>query len=257
MLSELPPGGHHEYGKGAVRVGGVLRHSGASVPLLDALAAAGLGGSASPVRPARSVRSAPPAVPPVVLDEFLGRPELDRLVEWVVGQRAGFTASRVISERGHDGRHDVAHRRSAVLFSPGPLQRVFEQRLLSVLDEVAGALRLPVRPVRRIEMQITASGDGEYFRPHTDNSHELLSSRWLTYVYFFHREPVRFTGGRLRVFDPRGGAQGAPLAEVTPRQNQIVFFSPHLLHEIETVHCPSGRFEDSRFTVNGWYRDDG
>ncbi len=129
------------------------------------------------------------------------------------------------------------------------------QRLMSVLGHVRTALDEPAFPVRSIELQITASNDGEYFRLHTDNSHAALAGRRLTYVYFFHREPARFSGGRLRLFEVAGPARPGPLiAEVTPRQNQVVFFAPHYLHEIETVSCPSRRFHDSRFTVNGWYR---
>ncbi|MEE6310474.1 2OG-Fe(II) oxygenase [Plantactinospora veratri] len=210
----------------------------ASAPLIDAIAAARRNGL-----PAH--RTSRPGV--VTLDEFLARPELDSLVEWVLRKEAQFASSGVISAVGKRGRFDRHSRRSTVLYTPGPLRALFEQRLISVLPHVCGRLGHPVVPVRGIEMQITASNDGDYFHAHTDNAHESVAARKLTYVYFFHREPARFTGGRLRVF---GGGQ---TVEVVPRQNQVVFFLPTLQHEIETVRCPSGLFVDSRFTVNGWY----
>ena len=222
-----------------------------SVPLLDAIAAARLGpfSGGTPGGPATGANL-------IVLDEFLARPELDTLVDWVAERESEFGHSRVVSPAG-DGQLDQGHRRSKVLFAMGPLQAVVEQRLMSVFDYVRLGLGLPSFPVGRIEMQITASNDGEYFRAHTDNSHELLVGRNLTYVYFFHREPARFSGGRLRFYG-RDGARatqgGAPLVELVPRQNQVVFFPAHHFHEIETISCPSRRFLDSRFTVNGWYR---
>lgn len=187
----------------------------------------------------------------VVLEEFLARPELDDLVGWVLSREAEFDASRVISLAG-PGRQSPTHRRSTVLYTPGPFRAIFEQRLMSVLDHVRMRLDSPRIPVREIEMQITGSNDGDYFHAHDDNGHQSVANRKLTYVYFFHREPIPFSGGRLRIYgDSRSESS---VIEVEPAQNQIVFFLPHLPHEIEMVHCSSRRFADSRFTVNGWYK---
>ena len=194
----------------------------------------------------------------LVLDEFLVRPELDDLVGWVTAHEQDFGISNVISSSGRDGVLDAGHRRSKVLLAPGPFRMMFQDRLMSVLDHVCWRVGLPALPVSEIEIQITASNDGEFFRAHTDNGHRVLTGRKLTYVYFFHREPAAFSGGRLRFFEQTevGGRilPGRLLAEVVPRQNQVVFFPSHYFHEIETVSCPSRRFVDSRFTVNGWYR---
>jgi Rps23 Pro-64 3,4-dihydroxylase Tpa1-like proline 4-hydroxylase len=186
-----------------------------------------------------------------VLDEFLARSELDALVAWVVSREQEFGNSRVLGEG--DGRIDPDSRRSKVLYAPGPLRLVVEQRLMSVLDYVRASTGVTAFPVQHIEMQVTASNDGDYFRPHLDNAHTQVSTRRLTFVLFFHREPARFSGGRLRFYAQRDGRPGRQIAEVVPRQNQVVFFAPHLYHEIETVSCPSGQFLDSRFTLNGWY----
>jgi Rps23 Pro-64 3,4-dihydroxylase Tpa1-like proline 4-hydroxylase len=135
---------------------------------------------------------------------------------------------------------------------------MFEHRLLSVVEYVQGALGLPSFPITQIEMQITASNEGDYFRRHTDNTHALLVGRHLTYVYFFHREPKRFRGGRLRLYDTSIDA-GQPVCgqasiDIEPVQNSVVFFPSHMFHEVETVHCPTRDFVDSRFTINGWFR---
>jgi Rps23 Pro-64 3,4-dihydroxylase Tpa1-like proline 4-hydroxylase len=49
---------------------------------------------------------------------------------------------------------------------------------------------------------VTASTDGSYFRPHTDQGKSAIdATRKLTYVYYFNREPRGFTGGDLRIYD--------------------------------------------------------
>ncbi|MER5728903.1 hypothetical protein ABT084_11285 [Streptomyces sp. NPDC002138] len=140
-----------------------------TVPLLDAVAAA-LRGAPGSVREESADPLAASPVPVVVLDEFLARPELDNLVEWVVGHEASFAVSGVITPSG-TGRLDTGHRRSKVLSAHGPFKALSEERLMSALGHVRERLGMADFPVRQIEMQITASNDGEYFQPHTDNTH--------------------------------------------------------------------------------------
>jgi len=111
-------------------------------------------------------------------------------------------------------------------------------------------------PITRTEVQVTASNDGDSFAIHPDDGHEEVASRYLTFVYFFHREPKQFVGGELRIHDSRLQreryvSQGS-YQKIVPQENQIVFFPCSLLHEITPVECPSRAFADSRFTLNGW-----
>src|SRR5262249_43819742 len=104
--------------------------------------------------------------------------------------------------------------------------------------------------------QLTASNDGDFFRPHNDNTQADAPSRAVTFVYFFHREPKRFAGGELLLYDWRlENDYPAPVAlrkTISPEQNTIVFFSSECLHEVRRVTCPTRAFADSRFTLNGW-----
>jgi hypothetical protein len=43
-------------------------------------------------------------------------------------------------------------------------------------------------------------------------------------------------------------------AVIDPKNDSIVFFRSHTRHEVKAVTCPSGQFEDGRFTLNGWIR---
>jgi Rps23 Pro-64 3,4-dihydroxylase Tpa1-like proline 4-hydroxylase len=197
-----------------------------------------------------------PRAPVVVLDEFLVVGEWRALIDYAFSRAAEFSDTQVIGDGG--GAYvDHATRRSRVLYDLGPVHKVFADRLMTFLPQVLGRLRRPAFEVSWIEAQLTGTNHGEYFRMHTDNESHDVTSREVTFVYFFHREPRGFEGGELKIHDTRfdGGRAvadgGARL--VAPLQNQVVFFPSRYLHEILQVRCPSGDFFDSRFTVNGWF----
>jgi hypothetical protein len=202
-----------------------------------------------------------PAVLPAkccVLDEFLAPQELTDLTQFALGHESDFSTSQVISPVAEGGVIDYEHRRSRVLMDLEQYQEMILQRIKSVLPQVLRELEMEDFAVADIEAQITASNDGDFFRFHSDNSNGRAASRYLTFVYFFQSEPRQFEGGELRLHDARLEA-GVYASEgsyqtIIPQQNQIVFFPCELLHEITQVSCPSGRFADSRFTLNGWLR---
>jgi Rps23 Pro-64 3,4-dihydroxylase Tpa1-like proline 4-hydroxylase len=188
------------------------------------------------------------------LDEFLAPQELEELVAYTLQHEADFQTSEVISPSGDPGVTDYSHRRSRVLMDLGPLENVILDRIRGVLPQVFERLGMGPFAVTRTEAQITASNDGDFFGAHCDDAQELIASRHLTFVYFFHGEPCRFEGGELRLYDSResGNDSLSGYQAIVPRQNQIVFFPCSVLHEIAAVQCPSKAFADSRFTLNGW-----
>jgi SM-20-related protein len=197
-------------------------------------------------------------IPIMILDEFLVREELRGLLDYSLQNSASFVQSEVTRYDG-GSEQDSGHRRSRILFELGSYHLLFQQRLLTFLPHVLLALNKRPFPVASLEIQLTASNHGEFFHPHTDDDDGELRGRQLTFVYFFHREPRRFGGGELRIFDTVL-INGVPTATqrfsqlIYPLQNQIVFFPSSYLHEIVPVICPSRDFANSRFTVNGWYR---
>jgi Rps23 Pro-64 3,4-dihydroxylase Tpa1-like proline 4-hydroxylase len=207
-----------------------------------------------------SVAEMPDTLPAqcVVLDEFLAPQELAELTRFTMEHQADFEASEVLSPHAEKGVVNYHHRRSRVLTELGSQQDVIVERIKSVLPQVLRKLSMEKFAIRSVEAQITASNDGDFFHFHSDNGADHVASRHLTFVYFFHREPRPFEGGELRIHDARLEA-GAYVSQgtyqtIVPQQNQIVFFPCELMHEITPVKCESGRFEDSRFTLNGWLR---
>jgi SM-20-related protein len=193
--------------------------------------------------------------PLVILDEFLVAQEWASLLHYVNRRRADFATSGVL-DAGGVNQIDHRYRRSQVLYDLPECQSLFVDRILSYLPQVLARFGLPPFPISHFEVQLTATNHGEFFRQHMDNDSDEVRTRTLTFVYYFHREPKRFRGGELRLydarFDERGKVAPGPYQLVHPRQNQIVFFPSDCLHEVLPVECPSQEFEDSRFTVNGW-----
>jgi Rps23 Pro-64 3,4-dihydroxylase Tpa1-like proline 4-hydroxylase len=182
-------------------------------------------------------------MPSVVLDEFLVWQELSAVMAHAAAHELAFHASHVVA--GTDPAYRE-HRRSRVLVDVGPFHAVIADRLRFHLAHITDALGVPRFEPSRIEAQLTASGDGDYYRLHDDNTRGCPPTRAITFVYFCHREPRPFDGGELVLHEPGGPA---PIA---PAQNTVVLFPSSLPHEILPVRCPSGRFCDSRFTLNGW-----
>ncbi len=192
----------------------------------------------------------------LVLDEFLTLTELNTLRQYVLDHETQFEISEVLSPGVTGGAVDYEHRRSRVLMELGRHEKMITERLLSCLPRVLQKWGRDPFTISRIETQATASNHGDFFRSHVDNGAEVVASREITFVYFFHREPKQFSGGELRIYDSRREndcyVPTANYRTIVPEQNQLVLFASGLSHEITPVDCPSGKFVDSRFTVNGW-----
>ena len=93
-----------------------------------------------------------------------------------------------------------------------------------------------------MEIQLIASGNGDYFQRHRDFSHDLSKQRNLTYVYYLIKNSSKWEGGDLK-FDN---------ITVKPVHNQLIFFNPATFHEITKLECGS-TWEESRFTFIGWF----
>ncbi len=193
----------------------------------------------------------------VVLDEFLAPEELDNLTRYTLQREADFQLSEVVSPGVSGGLVDFQHRRSRVLQDLGGHREVILNRIQTCMPRVLDKLGHEPFAVARVEAQITASADGDFFRWHCDNGLNEIATREITFVYFFHREPKAFHGGELRIYDSRWENDGYVPTEryhtIAPQQNQVVFFPSALAHEITPVECSSQAFADSRFTVNGWF----
>jgi Rps23 Pro-64 3,4-dihydroxylase Tpa1-like proline 4-hydroxylase len=187
----------------------------------------------------------------VQIDNFI-EPEIhDRLLKFVRDSQAQFTPSEI----GIDNTALTIHRRSLVLESFPEFEKIFNQKIAAILPDIFSKLGLPDFPIERLETQLTAHNDGDYYRVHNDSGTTESSDRILTYVYYFGREPKAFSGGELRIYETDLNTQihyADSFQTIEPRNNSIVFFPSAYMHEVLKIHCPSQAFADSRFTMNGW-----
>jgi Rps23 Pro-64 3,4-dihydroxylase Tpa1-like proline 4-hydroxylase len=117
-------------------------------------------------------------------------------------------------------------------------------------------LNLPEFAIDELEMQLTAHGNGNFYKVHNDSDGEVIK-RTLTYVYYFNREPKPFRGGNLRMYETNyvnGWIATPEYQEIEPMNNRIVLFDSRCMHEVLPVESDSEAFGDSRFTLNGWLR---
>jgi Rps23 Pro-64 3,4-dihydroxylase Tpa1-like proline 4-hydroxylase len=189
----------------------------------------------------------------VELPEFLAPAELDAIRSFAIANEEEFRPSAI--HRDGAGVVDPDSRRSLLINARGPVERLVRDRVLEAVPYVLA--RLGVRPAqpRRVDVQITATGDGGFFKAHSDRSPEVSSTRRLSYVYFFHDDPSPFDGGELVLYateHPAASLDDVGRLTVAPTQNTIVFFRSSLLHEVAPVACAGGEFRHSRFTANGW-----
>jgi Rps23 Pro-64 3,4-dihydroxylase Tpa1-like proline 4-hydroxylase len=71
-------------------------------------------------------------------------------------------------------------------------------------------------------------------------------------VYYFHTLPKAFSGGALRLHSLAASGKLGTFVDVEPDCDTLIFFPSWFPHEVLPVHCPSGRFMDSRFAINCW-----
>ena len=191
----------------------------------------------------------------VTIAQFLP-PALHRdVVAFAASQRCRLQASRVTT-----GKPDYRH--SQVLDEPvfPELERQVRAEIDAVLPDVFAALGHARFKPAKVELQLTAHGDGAFFKVHSDSGTDETVSRVLTFVIYFQlREPRGFEGGVLRVYQTDLDAEGRTrqhrpdvFRDLAPEDNMVVFFDSRLSHEVLPVRVPSGAYEDGRFTLNGW-----
>jgi SM-20-related protein len=185
----------------------------------------------------------------IILDEFLSQGDFKSLTEFIEQSESQFSLSNVNAADGREAGPNPECRLSRVLYELGPYHSLISERLHIILPTVLERMGRAPFKVSEIEVQLTASNDGDYFKRHQDN--DFLSSRKISYVCFIHKEPKAFVGGELKIYG-LPGQEDRHFYCINPQHNQIVFFPSHLIHEIAPVSVSSREFMDSRFTVNGW-----
>ena len=192
-------------------------------------------------------------VPFVQLNDFL--PEERKAQLWdLVGRSSDFQQARVSYDDGDSV--DAAMRRAHVARGAAQIREWFLPLIEAAIEQRQVLPRLGLAPFTVIdrELQITGHGDGDFFHLHKDSGAEN-APRHLTYVYYFHRQPIRFGGGELLLYDQDGGGRSiGPIAftRLAPMDNSVILFPSDRWHAVSEVTMRSPDPLDARWTVNGW-----
>jgi SM-20-related protein len=177
-------------------------------------------------------------VPYLRITDFLSGAGAELMLREMIDQRAEFRP------RGYNAAGCPTFYRITTPLPPSPeFLRCFE-RIAPILEQRFGTdLEEP-----HIELLGQAYNDGGSFAKHSDAAAGGPNwQRRLSGIYYVHRQPKKFDGGGLAVYDRRG-----KMYVVEPDHNSALFFSRDLVHEVLPVACNSRAFEDSRFAVNVW-----
>ena len=202
--------------------------------------------------------------PFVWVKNFLAPGECDRLLALGVARHEGFTPAKVTTSYEDGGPSSIVDSETSVSLD-ADLRTTKEARLRiapkirSVLPAVLARLGMAgldryksIQIVVYMRVYLT----GGFFRAHRDIGYGALSPE-LSFVYFFHRRPRRFSGGDLLLYDTDvdgDACDSGAFSRITPLRNSIVFFPSACWHQATPVQCGTDGFEDGRWVSIGYVR---
>lgn len=187
----------------------------------------------------------------VQIDNFFSEADYQKILNMTIANQNNFFSSEVIN-------NESEYRQSYILLPEhfAEFHELITQKILTARPQVMEQLKIQMFLVAHLEIQITAHLHGGYYKIHQDVDGGKAANRKLTYVYYFYQEPQGFYGGDLRLYETKITGKSAIIQEkftqIQPCNNSIIFFDSRCKHEVLPVYCPSEKFTDSRFTLNGW-----
>lgn len=152
------------------------------------------------------------------------------------------------------------YRKSKVVYHlNNDIVNLFESKITDLYKDVLPELDMEYFDISKIEMQMTSSNNGDFFKVHPDADYNRgrgdVRNRKLTFVYYYFNDPKPFTGGELKIYefkdDKRTIHDDTKFETIVPENNMLIFFECDYWHEVEEVKCEP-KFENSRFTINSW-----
>jgi SM-20-related protein len=198
----------------------------------------------------------PASLPPpkfLIFDDFLPAALHAGLLDFALTNQGAFAPTQVV--RDGTSRVDTETRLSSECSDGlGPHRTAFKQAIHALQNDMVSGLGLAPFDLASTELNLVAHGDNAFYKPHIDTLVGVIadskkSVRVVSCVYYFHREPKRFSGGEIALYsfgrDPKTEV-------IAPVQNRLLVFPSFARHEVLKVSSPSGEFADSRFAINCW-----
>ena len=181
-----------------------------------------------------------------LIPEFISTTTLNAFVAFAIERQERFGPSTVQNATDRSGTVSPWQRSSKVLRDLEDLGRMLRAEIQKAAVSLAPRFGLSSFIPGCIEVELTSSNDGDFFRVHRDDV--SCHDRILSYVCFVHAEPKRFEGGTLHLYSHDSKQE----IVIEPLQRSLVLFRSSLRHEVQRVSVRSRQFADSRLTLNGW-----
>ena len=209
-----------------------------------------LGGDGPPEAAPRGIWPAPF----VWMANFLAPEQCDRLLALALQGRERFVLAHVGAQSSERVDPEVrltleADNRTTQHFRPW-----FARKIRGLVPEVLARLRMEGIGQFQLDLGMRGYHTGGFYRAHRDTGATTYRSRKLSFVYFFHRQPRRFSGGDLLLYDTDADAgvySYSDFSRIVPLRNSIVFFPSACWHQVHSVQCETDDFGDGRWVVNG------
>jgi hypothetical protein len=205
--------------------------------------------------PQPASRPAPWPPPFVRLENFLDRDRHAELMAFVTDESQAVEPSTVggLVAAALQRRVDYTVRRSFRITSIDTVALWLRPLIEACIEPITSRLGLAPFTPDPLELKCTAYGDGNFFRLHSDTRNH--PTRRISFVYYFHRMPKRYSGGALLLYDGDVADPAKFFPESVTRletvDNSLVLFPSSTYHEVDTVVSPSGLLADARFTFAG------
>jgi hypothetical protein len=190
------------------------------------------------------------------------------LVPAVLGSEADDLLDRIVARRSDFYENEpgrMAYRHGWALAGVDELTEPIAAVVRSELDGWCRELGIDIGDAKAStalelsDVAVTAFLAGDFIGPHIDDGRASRpNGRVISFVYWLHRRPRRFSAGELRLCGwalHEGKLVAAPPAvDLDPTHDTLVAFPSSTMHEVFPVQSPSDDFGDARFTITGFVR---
>lgn len=200
-----------------------------------------------------------PCICPIVeWSDFLPEITIQEMITHICQHQTDFEPAEVGGGKKHKKSHynPDARNNTALPLKGNPLKKIVRNLIKERLPEITQRLGLAPFEASRTEVKLRAYHNGEYFRVHQDGA----LGRKISYTYFFHPEPKRFSGGEFVAFDTDTSSStfNHAFTRILPKRNSVFFFPSHYYHAVLPVKTQDDDFMSARFVINGhiWKKTD-
>ena len=193
--------------------------------------------------------------PFVRMTNFLAPGECDRLLALGLAARERFVPAQV--GETYAARRVDPDVRNTLEADAQTLAKAWSRiapKILSLAPKILARLRMDDSGRYAITMGMRVYPEGGFYVPHRDRMADAWSDRRFSFVYFFNRQPPRFSGGDLLLYDTDADAgcfSYSNFSRIVPFRNSIVFFPSGCGHQVTPVQYETDDFGDRRWVVNG------